>query len=52
MRAGISLPERFSETINISRDRGWDSKKKALQNILYGKLLPSDENFNSPFMYF
>lgn len=28
MRAGISLPELFSETINISTDRGWDSKKK------------------------
>lgn len=28
MRAGISLPERFSETINISKDRSWDSKKK------------------------
>lgn len=35
MRAGISLPEHFSETINISRDRGWDSKK-TLKNILYG----------------
>lgn len=28
MRAGISLPERFSETINISKDRSWDSTKK------------------------
>lgn len=39
MSAGISLPEDFSETINIRKDRNWNSEK-ALKNIYDRKLCP------------
>lgn len=39
MSAGISLPEDFSETINIRKDKSWNSER-ALRNIKDRKLCP------------